>query len=71
MDRVLGPAVSRKAATRRTPDLLSVPVGVDQRLGGDAMLGKAITQSAGKIVGKALSGGVAGDIIPALLILMR
>ena len=33
--------------------------------------GKAITQSAGKIVGKALSAGASGDIIPALLILMR
>jgi hypothetical protein len=33
--------------------------------------GKAITQAAGKIVGKALSAGVSGDIIPALLILQR
>jgi len=33
--------------------------------------GKAITQSSGKIVGKALSAGASGDIIPALLILMR
>jgi len=33
--------------------------------------GKAVTQSAGKIVAKALSAGVANDIIPALLILMR
>ena len=33
--------------------------------------GKAVTQSAGKIVAKALSAGVVNDIIPALLILMR
>ena len=33
--------------------------------------GKAVTQSSGKIVAKALSAGVVNDIIPALLILMR
>ena len=34
--------------------------------------GKAITQSAGKIVAKALAAaGAAGDIVPALLILQR
>lgn len=33
--------------------------------------GKAVTQSSGKIVAKAMAAGVSGDIIPALLIFQR
>lgn len=77
-DGVIG---NKPDAQGRACALASVPGQVARvQLGGTvangALLeadanGKAVTQSSGKILAKALSAGVANDIIPALLILMR
>ena len=76
-----GVIANKPDAQGRACALASVPGQVARvQLGGTvangALLeadanGKAVTQSSGKILAKALSAGVANDIIPALLILMR
>lgn len=67
-------AAGKRCAVASTPGQICRVLAGGTITNGDlleVLSGKAVTQSSGKIVARALSAAVTGDIIPALLIFQR
>lgn len=75
-----GVLLDKPAAAGRVGAVATVPGQICRVLAGgtitngdllEVLSGKAVTKSSGKVVGKALSAAVTGDVIPVLLMLDR